>query len=112
MLQSQSEVEDRVEHPVDVVESPADRGRCSAVGNIQGHGYSSAERRRAVIDRVVAAAAGIVAANRPALYEGPLVVLVPAVTAAGMVGVAIGGYYAGKRLDKRVVEIHIVAEDR
>ena len=60
----------------------------------------------------IAAAAGIVAANHPALYEGPLVVIVPAVTAAGMVGVAIGGYYAGKRLDKRVVEIHIVAEDR
>ena len=60
----------------------------------------------------VAAAAGIVAANHPDLYEGPTVVIVPAVTAAGMVGVAIGGYYAGKRLDKRVVEIHIVAEDR
>jgi hypothetical protein len=28
------------------------------------------------------------------------------------VGVAIGGYYAGKRLDKRVIEIRIVAEDR
>ena len=60
----------------------------------------------------IAAAAGIVAANHPDLYEGPTVVIVPAVTAAGMVGVAIGGYYAGKRLDKRVVEIHIVAEDR
>jgi len=60
----------------------------------------------------IAAAAGIVAANHPDLYEGPLVVIVPAVAAAGMVGVAIGGYYAGKRLDKRVIEIRIVAEDR
>ena len=60
----------------------------------------------------VAAAAGIVAANHPDLYEGPLVVIVPAVTAAGIVGVGVGAYFAGKRLDKRVVEIHIVAEDR
>ena len=60
----------------------------------------------------IAAAAGIVAANHPDLYEGPLVVIVPAIAAAGMVGVAIGGYYAGKRLDKRVIEIRIVAEDR
>jgi hypothetical protein len=59
----------------------------------------------------LAAAAGIVAANHPDLYEGPAVVIVPAVTAAGMAGVAVGGYYAGKRLDKRVTEIHIVAED-
>ena len=60
----------------------------------------------------LAAAAGIVAAHHPDLYEGPAVVLVPAVTAAGMAGVGIGGYYAGKRLDKRVTEIHIVAEER
>jgi hypothetical protein len=60
----------------------------------------------------IAAAAGIVAANHPDLYEGPLVVIVPAVTAAGIVGVGVGAYFAGKRLDKRVVEIHIVAEDR
>jgi hypothetical protein len=60
---------------------------------------------------VVAAAAGIVAANHPDLYEGPLVVIVPAVTATGMAGVAVAGYYAGKRLDKRVFEIRIVAED-
>jgi hypothetical protein len=52
-----------------------------------------------------------VAANHPALYEGPAIMLVPAVTAAGMAGVAVGGYYAGKRLDKRVTEIRIVEED-
>jgi hypothetical protein len=60
----------------------------------------------------LAAAAGIVAANHPDLYEGPAIVIVPAVTAAGMVGVAVGGYYAGKRLDKRVIEIRIVEEDQ
>jgi len=59
----------------------------------------------------LATAAGIVAANHPDLYEGPAVVIVPAVTAVGMAGVAVGGYYAGKRLDKRVTEIRIVAED-
>jgi hypothetical protein len=60
----------------------------------------------------LAVAAGIVAANHPDLYEGPAVVIVPAVTAAGMVGVAVGGYYAGKRLDKRVIEIRVVEEGR
>ena len=39
-------------------------------------------------------------------------VVVPAVTAGGMAGVAVGAYYAGKRLDKRVTEIRIVAEDQ
>jgi hypothetical protein len=60
----------------------------------------------------LAVAAGIVAANQPDLYEGPAIVIVPAVTAAGMAGVAVGGYYAGKRLDKRVTEIRVVAEDQ
>jgi hypothetical protein len=58
----------------------------------------------------VAAVAGIAAANYPDLYEGPAVVAVPAVTAAGVIGGAVAGYYAGKRLDKRVVEIRIAAE--
>jgi hypothetical protein len=58
----------------------------------------------------LAIAAGIVAANHPDLYEGPAIVIVPAVTAGGMAGVAVGGYYAGKRLDKRVTEIRIVEE--
>ena len=60
----------------------------------------------------VAVAAGIVAANHPDLYEGPAIVIVPAVTAAGMAGVAVGAYYAGKRLDKQVTEIRIVGEDQ
>lgn len=60
----------------------------------------------------LAIAAGIVAANQPDLYEGPAIVIVPAVTAGGMAGVAVGGYYAGKRLDKRVTEVRIVEEAR
>ena len=59
----------------------------------------------------VGAAAAIVAANHPDLYEGPALIIVPAVTAGGMAGVAVGSYYAGKRLDKRVTEIRVVAEE-
>jgi hypothetical protein len=60
----------------------------------------------------IAAVAGIAAATYPDVYEGPAIIAVPAVAAAGIIGGAVGGYYAGKRLDKRVVEIRIVAEDR
>jgi hypothetical protein len=59
----------------------------------------------------LAVAAVIVAATTPDLYEGPAIVIVPAVTAGGMAGVAVAGYFAGKRLDKRVIEIRVVAED-
>ena len=59
----------------------------------------------------LAAAAVIVAASYPEPFEGAMYVVVPAVTAGGMAGVGVGAYYAGKRLDKRVTEIRIVAED-
>jgi hypothetical protein len=59
---------------------------------------------------VAAAAAGIAAASYPDLYEGPAVIAVPAVIAAGTAGAAVGGYYAGKRLDKREVEIRIIRD--
>ena len=61
---------------------------------------------------VIAAAAGIAAATFPEPFEGAMYVVVPAVTAGGIAGAAVGGYYAGKRLDKRVTEIRILAEDR
>jgi poly(3-hydroxybutyrate) depolymerase len=60
----------------------------------------------------VAAVAGLVAATNPDVSEGPGIVAVPVMAAAGIIGAAVGGYHAGKKLDKRVVEIHIVAEDR
>jgi hypothetical protein len=60
----------------------------------------------------LAAAAGIAAASYPDLYEGPLVVVIPAVTAGGIAGVALAGYYAGKRLDKRITGIRIVGEEQ
>ena len=59
---------------------------------------------------VVGAAAVIVGMNYPDLYEGPLIIIVPAVTVGGMTGLAIGGYYAGKRLYKTVTEIRIARE--
>ena len=68
--------------------------------------------RMLVTAGAVAAVAGIVAASYPDVSEGPAIVAVPAVAAAGIIGAAVGGYHAGKRLDKRVVEIRIVAEDR
>ena len=55
----------------------------------------------------LAAAGIIVGTNYPDLYEGAVLVAVPAVIAAGMAGVAAAGYYTGKALDKRVVEIRI-----
>jgi hypothetical protein len=56
----------------------------------------------------VGVAAGIVAASSIDVYEGPLVIIVPAVVAGGIAGSAVGGYYAGKAFDKRVTEIRIV----
>jgi hypothetical protein len=58
----------------------------------------------------IATAAAIVAANKPDLYEGPAVIIVPAVTAGGLVGVGVAGYFAGKALDKHVTEIRVVRE--
>ncbi len=55
-------------------------------------------------------AAGIVAAQHIDLYEGPAIVIVPAVAAAGTIGAGIGGYYIGKKFDKRVLEIRILPD--
>lgn len=56
------------------------------------------------------AAAGISAASHPDLYEGPAVVAVPAVMAVGTVGAAVAGYFVGKRMDKREIEIRIIRD--
>ena len=56
----------------------------------------------------LAAALGLaVAVQDVDVYEGPAVAIVPAVTAAGVAGGAVGGYYIGKRLDRHVTEIRI-----
>jgi hypothetical protein len=41
------------------------------------------------------------------ISEGPLVIVLPAVAAAGTVGIGIGGYYFGKAVDKRVTDIRV-----
>ena len=66
--------------------------------------------RLLVTSGALAVAAGVVAANYPDLYEGAAVVVVPAVTAGGLVGVGLGGYFAGKRLDKTVTEIQVLPD--
>ncbi len=58
-----------------------------------------------------AAAGGIAAAAYPDIYEGTVIIVVPAVVAAGVAGSAIGGYYIGKKFDKRVTEITIVPDN-
>jgi len=59
----------------------------------------------------VAAVAGIVAASNPDVSEGPGIMAVPVIAAAGIIGAAVAGYHVGKKLDRRTVEIRIVAED-
>ena len=52
----------------------------------------------------------MIAASDIGVYEGPAIIIVPAVIAAGMVGLAFAGYYTGKAIDKRVVEIKILPD--
>jgi hypothetical protein len=42
--------------------------------------------------------------------EGVLAAAVPASAAAATIGAAVGGYYIGKAIDKRVTEFHIIRE--
>jgi len=55
----------------------------------------------------VALAATIIASQEIDLYEGPLVVIVPTVATVGTIGVGVGGYFAGKRIDRREVLIRV-----
>ena len=61
----------------------------------------------------VATAGAFVAlgARDSGLTEGPLVVIVPAVGAVGTAGLGVGGYYFGKAVDKRVIDIRIAPGD-
>jgi hypothetical protein len=60
-----------------------------------------------------AAAVGLaMAARNIDTSEGAAVILVPAVTAGGMAGAGVGGYYLGKRIDRQVTEIRIVPDGR
>ncbi len=68
--------------------------------------------RLLVTTGAIAAAAGIAGAKSPDIYGGPGIIIVPLVVAGGIAGSAIGGYYAGKALDKRVTEIRVVPDGR
>ncbi len=58
------------------------------------------------------ATAGIViAAQDIDLYEGPLVAIVPAVAAGGTAGAGVAGYFIGKAIDKRVIDIRVAPQD-
>jgi hypothetical protein len=58
-----------------------------------------------------AATAGIVvAAQDVSVNEGPLVAIVPAVEAGGLIGTGVAGYYIGKKIDKHVTMIRVVSE--
>jgi hypothetical protein len=59
----------------------------------------------------MALAGGIVASQNIDVYEGPLVIIVPAVSALGIAGSAVAGYFIGKRLDKRVTYIRVAPGD-
>ena len=67
--------------------------------------------RALVTAGAVAAVAGLVAASNPDVSEGPGIIAIPVIASARIIGAAVAGYHAGKKLDKRVVEIRIVAED-
>jgi len=56
----------------------------------------------------MALAGGIVASQNINLYEGPVVIIVPAVCALGIAVSGVAGYFIGKRLDKRVTYIRVV----
>jgi hypothetical protein len=60
----------------------------------------------------IAAVGAAMAAQNIDTSEGAAVILVPAVTAAGMAGAGVGGYYIGKRIDRQVTEIRIVREGK
>jgi hypothetical protein len=68
------------------------------------------------LGRILCTAGGIaavglaMAAQNIDTSEGSVVVLVPAVTAAGMAGAGVGGYFIGKRIDRQVTEVRIVPE--
>ena len=54
-----------------------------------------------------AAVVGAVVTQNIDIYEGPAVVAVPAVIAAGAIGAGVGGYYIGKRIDRKVTYIRV-----
>jgi hypothetical protein len=59
----------------------------------------------------VALAAAIIASQDIDVYEGEAVIIVPAVATVGTIGIGVGGYFAGKRIDRREVLIRVLPQD-
>ena len=59
---------------------------------------------------VAALSVALVATRDIDMYEGPLVVIVPAVAAGGIAGGTIAGYYVGKRIDRKVTYIRVAKD--
>ncbi len=59
----------------------------------------------------VAVAAAVIASQDIDVYEGPAVIIVPAVATVGTLGIGVGGYFAGKRIDRREVLIRVLPQD-
>jgi hypothetical protein len=83
-----------------------------AVSVLRVTGYRKIGRLLCTVGVLAAAGALVAHGGRdPSLTEGPLVVIVPAVGAAGAAGLGVGAYYIGKAADKRVTDIRIVPGD-
>jgi hypothetical protein len=59
----------------------------------------------------VAVVAAVIASQEIDVYEGPAVILVPTMATVGTIGVGVGGYFAGKRIDRREVLIRVLPQD-
>jgi hypothetical protein len=72
--------------------------------------------RHGKLGRILCTAGGLAAAGLVAaawngdVSEGPGVIVVPTVSAAGVIGAGVGGYFIGKRIDRQVTEIRIVPD--
>jgi hypothetical protein len=72
--------------------------------------YGTRGRMIATLAGLGAAGAAIAAAYPRDLYEGTVLIAVPAATAAGVVGIGVGSYYIGKRIDRHVTVIALEPE--
>ena len=59
---------------------------------------------------VAAVSVALVATRDIDVYEGALVVVVPVVAVGGITGGTIGGYYVGKRIDRKVTYIRVARD--
>ena len=58
-----------------------------------------------------AVAAGLLVGGSSLCDEETCVIVIPALAVGGGAGSIVGGYYIGKRVDKRVTEIRIAREE-